>query len=105
VLTLEIKLEVIACNIAFGNGKAHIKTAAFEVQVPLGIHIQVKEILTRLGSKGLIPEGHFVLYGLTQLVGANVHKQMIRMQNDFLADFRIPVFGLIPAALAHEIII
>jgi hypothetical protein len=106
VLKPAIKLEVAAPNIAFGNGEARIKTDAFEVRVPLEIRIQIKEILTRLGSKGLIPEGRFIPYCLTQLVGMNAQKQMIRMQNDFLADFRvIPVFGLIPAALAHEIVI
>ena len=100
----DIKLEVIARSIAFGNGAARIKTDAFEVRVPLEIRMPIKEILTRLGNTNTIPEGRFIPYGLAQSVGANVHKQMIRMQNDFLADFRVvPVFGLLPAALAYEI--
>ena len=100
----EIRLEVMARHIGFGNGDARIKTDAFEIRVPLEIRIEIKEILTRLGNKGTIPEGRFIPYGLAQTVGANVHKQMIRMQNDFLRNFRvIPVFGLLPSALSHEI--
>jgi hypothetical protein len=34
VLKPEIKLEIVARNIAFGKGEAHIKMDAFEVRVP-----------------------------------------------------------------------
>jgi hypothetical protein len=102
----EIKLEVIARHVGFGNGNDRIKTDAFEIRVPIEIRIEIKEILTRLGNKGTLPEGRFIPYGLAQSVGTNVHKQMIRMQNDFLLNFCvIPVFGLLPSALSHEITI
>ena len=105
-LNPEIKLEVIARHLGYGNGDDRIKTDAFEIRVPIEIRIEIKEILTRLGSKGTIPEGRFIPYGLAQTVGADVHKQMIRMQNDFLKNFRvIPVFGLLPSALAHKIMV
>ena len=100
----DIKLEVLARHLGYGNGPDRIKTDAFEIRVPIEIRIEIKEILTRLGNNGTFPEGHFIPYGLTQTVGADVHKQMIRMQNDFLRNFRvIPVFGLLPSALAHKI--
>jgi hypothetical protein len=84
----EIELEVvIARNIGFGNGPTRIKTDAFEIRVPIEICIPIKEILTRLSTKGSIPEGRSIPYGLSQSVGVNVHKQMIRMQNDFLINF------------------
>jgi hypothetical protein len=102
----EIKVEVIARHIGFGNGDDRIKTDAFEIRVPLAIRIEIKEILTRLGNKGTLPKGRFIPHGLAQSVGANVHEQMIRMQNDCLLNFRvIPVFGILPSALAHEILI
>ena len=100
----DIKLEVLARHLGYGNGPDRIKTDAFEIRVPIEIRIEIKEILTRLGNNGTFPEGRFIPYGLTQTVGADVHKQMIRMQNDVLRNFRvIPVFGLLPSALAHNI--
>ena len=37
-----------------------------------------------------------------QSVGAEVYKKMLRMQNEFLANFRmVPVFGITPKALKH----
>jgi hypothetical protein len=100
----DIKLEVVARNIGYGNGPGRIKTDAFEIRVPLEIRLEIKEILTRLGSKEKIPDGRFIPYGLVQTAGAEVYKNMLRMQNQFLEDFRmIPIFGIIPTALEHII--
>jgi hypothetical protein len=102
----EIKLEVVARTLGYGNGDGRIKTEAFEIRVPLEIRVEIKEIMTRLGSKDLIPKGRFIPYGLVQTVGAEVYKKMLRMQNDYLTNFRIvPVFGITPKALKHVIAI
>jgi hypothetical protein len=101
-----IKLEVVARTIGFGNGANRITTEAFEIRVPIEIRIEIKEIVTRLGTKNQIPNGRFIPYGLAQTVGAEVHKNMLRLQNDFLANFRlVPVFGITPNALKHVIAI
>ena len=90
----DIKLEAIARHFVYGNGADRIKTKAFRIRVPIEIRIEIKEILTQLGNNGTFPEGYLIPYSL---VGADVHKQMIRIQNDFLRNFRvIPVFGLFP---------
>jgi hypothetical protein len=74
VAPLNLKLEVVARGIGFGNGAGRIKTDAFEVRVPLEIRLPMKEILSRLGHKGLLPEGRFIPYGLAQSVGVDVYK-------------------------------
>jgi hypothetical protein len=57
-----------------------------------------------LGTKEKIPVGRFIPYGLVQTVGAEVYKKMLRMQNDYLTNFRlVPVFGITPQALRHVI--
>jgi hypothetical protein len=100
----DIKVEAMSRMIGYGNRDAHIKTEAFEIRVPLEICIEIKEIMTRLGTKNTIPKGRFIPYGLVQTVGAEVYKKMLRMQNDFLTDFRlVPVFGIAPQALKHTI--
>jgi hypothetical protein len=100
----DIKLEVVTCTIGYGNGPGRIKTNAFQICVPLKIRLEIKEILTQLGSKEQIPDGRFIPYGLIQTVGAEVYKKMLRMQNQFLEDFRmIPIFGITPTALEHII--
>jgi hypothetical protein len=106
IIPPEIKLEVVARNLGYGNGDTRIKTEAFEIRVPLEIRIAIKEIMTRLGTKDLFPKGRFIPYGLVQTVGAEVYKKMLRMQNDYLTNFRIvPVFGITPQALNHVICI
>jgi hypothetical protein len=100
----DIKLEAITRTIGVGNGDGRIKTEAFEIRVPLEIRLMIKEILTRLGTKNAIPDGRFIRYRLVQTIGAEVYKKMLRMQNDFLANFRmIPVFGITPKALQHAL--
>jgi hypothetical protein len=102
VLKPEIKVEAVTRTIGYGNGDGRIKTEAFELRVPLEIRLDIKEILTRLGNKNAVPEGRFIPYGLVQTVGAEVYKKMLRLQNDFLTNFRmIPVFGITPQALQH----
>jgi hypothetical protein len=55
--------------------------------------------MMRLGTNVKILSGRFIPYGLVQTVGAKVYKKVLRMQNDFLTNFRIvPVFGIIPQA-------
>ena len=104
IIKPDIKLETISRNIGFGNGETRIKTEAFEIRVPLEIRLIIKEIMTRLGTQNALPEGRFIPYGLVQSVGSEVYKQMIRMQNVFLTNFRtIPVFGILPSALQHII--
>jgi hypothetical protein len=99
ILSPDIKLEIIS---RYGNGDSRIKTEAFEIRVPLEIRLDIKEILNRLGNKDLFPSGRFIPYGLVQTVGAEVYKKILRMQNDFLTNFRmIPVFGITPQALKH----
>jgi hypothetical protein len=100
----DIKLEVNTRTIGYGNGDTRIKTEAFEIRVPIEIRLEIKEIMTRLGSKNLIPAGVFVPYGLAQTVGVEVYKKLLRMQNEYLTNFRIiPVFGITPQALQHVI--
>jgi hypothetical protein len=100
----DIKLEVISRTVGYGNGDSRVKTEAFEIRVPLEIRVEIKEIITRLGIKHLIPKGVFIPYGLVQTVGAEVYKTMLRRQNEYLLNFRIvPVFGITPQALANEI--
>jgi hypothetical protein len=106
VIKPDIKLEAMARIIGFRNGEARIKTEAFEICVPLAIQLVIKEIMTRLGTKNSLPEGHFIPYGLVQSVGSDVYKKMIIMQNVYLTNFRtIPIFGLLPQALHHVIYI
>ena len=91
----DIKLEVLACHLGYSNGDDRIKTDAFEIRVPIEIRIEIKETLTLLYNNGTIPDCRFIPYGLTQSAGAEVHKQMICMQNALFRNFRvIPVFGL-----------
>jgi hypothetical protein len=71
----DINLEVVPCTIRYGNGPGPIKMDAFEIRVPLEIRLEIKEILTRLGSKEQIPDGRFIPYGLVQTVGAEVYKK------------------------------
>lgn len=104
VVKPDIKLEAVARTIGFGNGDDRIKTEAFEIRVPSPIRLLIKEILTRLGTQNSLPEGRFIPYGLVQSVGSDVCKQMLRMQNAFLSNFRMmPAFGLLPQALQHVI--
>lgn len=72
-----IKLEVVSRTLGCGNGDGRIKTEAFEIRVPLEIRVEIKEIMTRLGSKDSIPKGRFIPYGLVQTVGAEVYKKMM----------------------------
>jgi hypothetical protein len=93
----------VAHIIGFGNGAGRIKTHTFEIRVPLEIHLEIKEILTRLDSKELIPDDRFIPYDLVQTVGTQVYKKMLQMQN-FLEDFcMVPVFSITPHALEHII--
>ena len=100
----DLKLEIVTRTIGFGNGAGRLKTDAYEVCVPLAIRLEIKEILIRLGSKDLIPDGRFIPYGLAQTAGTEVYKNMLRLQNIYLGDFRlVPVFGLTHQALDHVI--
>jgi hypothetical protein len=102
VVKPDIKLEATTRTVGYGNGDGRIKTEAFEIRVPMEIRLEIKEILTRLGNKNSVPEGRFIPYGLVQTVGAEVYKKMLRMQNEFLTNFRmIPVFGITTKALQH----
>jgi hypothetical protein len=69
----DIKLEEITRTIGYGNGDGRIKTEAFEIQVPLEIRQEIKEIMTRLGNNGGMPAGRYIPYGLVQTVGAEVY--------------------------------
>ena len=102
IIKPDIKLKVISRAIGYGNGEGRIKTEAFEIRV----RKDIKEILTRLGNNGGIPTGRYIPYGLVQTVGAEVYKKMLRLQNDYLTNFRlIPLFGICPKALTHQITI
>jgi hypothetical protein len=102
VVKLDIKLEVTTRTVRYGNGDGRIKTEAFEIRVPMEIRLEIKEILTCLGNKNSVPEERFLPYGLVQTMGTEVYKKMLRMQNNFLTNFRmIPVFGITPKALQH----
>ena len=104
IIKPDIKLEVVSRTIGYGNGDTRIKTEAFEIRVPLEIRQEIKELMTRLGNNGGMPAGHYISYGLVQTVGEEVYKKMLRLQNDYLTNFRlIPLFGISPLALLHQI--
>jgi hypothetical protein len=60
----DIKLKAVARAIGSGNGDNRVKTEAFKIRVPLPVRLIIKEIMTRLGTHNLLPEGQFIPYGL-----------------------------------------
>jgi hypothetical protein len=99
----DIKLDTINCTTRYGNGGSRIKPEAFELRVLLEIRLEIiKAILTRLGNKNMVPAGRFIPYELVQTIRADVYKNMLRMQNEFLTNYQtIPVFGIAAQAFKH----